>query len=116
MDPWHFLNFRPLPHGQGSFRPGLIRICISMPEGEIECPLGEPVAGCLQRDFQHMVSKSAPLAGTAGAVRVPFSDADKDIVTSAEVPKSGRFRITAPGRFLQVVAGRGRPLAAESNR
>ena len=19
--PWHFLNFLPLPHGQGSFRP-----------------------------------------------------------------------------------------------
>jgi hypothetical protein len=24
MDPWHFLNLRPLPQGQGSFRPGLL--------------------------------------------------------------------------------------------
>ena len=26
MEPWHFLYFLPLPHGQGSLRPGLMLI------------------------------------------------------------------------------------------
>ena len=24
FEPWHFLYLRPLPHGQGSFRPSLV--------------------------------------------------------------------------------------------
>src|SRR5713226_3053105 len=71
--PWHFLNLRPLPHGQGSFRPGVL-------------PTG------ITRPFPTAIGRSPAFA--TGASR--FSRSLSGLPAAAPASASSRCRAAAP--------------------